>query len=90
MDFLAGYAQSSKIKGLMGTAPAGHSAEPILLRMEFEPYQDFYPNYKCEDGVVKYIGKYADSEFIALSQLVKTGNTYIAEINDSAINQGIY
>ena len=90
IDFLAGYAQSSKIKGLMGTAPAGHSAEPILLRMEFEPYQDFYPNYKCEDGVVKYIGQYADSEFIALSQLVKTGNTYIAEINDSAINQGIY
>lgn len=90
MDFLSGYAQSSKIKGLMSTAPAGASAKPILLRMEFEPYQDFYPNYKCEDGVVKYIGNYNDSEFIALRQLVKSGNTYVAEINDSAINQGIY
>jgi hypothetical protein len=80
MNFLTGYAQT-RMKGEMSTAASGNEAMPITLRMKFEPYQDFYPNYRANVGVYKYTGSFNNSEYVANRHLAKANNgVYEVEI----------
>jgi hypothetical protein len=62
----------------MPTGSSAGSGQSLTLRMEFEPYQEFYPNYKWE--TTYYLGEFNDSEFDAVKRLTKAGNTYVGTI----------
>jgi hypothetical protein len=85
LPFLCTYAQIN-LGAPMPTGSSAGSGQSLTLRMEFEPYQDFYPNYKWESDY--YLGEFATSDFDAISHLVKTGNSYVGTIQNktTAIN----
>jgi hypothetical protein len=47
LDFLAGYAKTALGTEFVTASSAG-TGDSLKLKMEFEPYQDFYPTYKWE------------------------------------------
>lgn len=95
-NFLTGYAQNLTVQDtdLNTYAGSGGSTAEMILRLEFEPYQDFYPNYYAD--AVKYFelkdleGNAIESEFDTIKYLSKTGQTYVTEINTASTNQGLY
>lgn len=95
-NFLTGYAQNLTVQDtdLNTYAGSGGSTAEMILRIEFEPYQDFYPNYYAD--AVKYFdlkdleGNAIESEFDTIKYLSKAGQTYVTEINTASTNQGLY
>jgi hypothetical protein len=46
LAYLAGYSQASKaLDGYVATGRSGGSGAALRLKLEFEPFQDFYPIY---------------------------------------------
>ena len=89
MGFLSGYALT-QLGDLFDTAASAGAGGELKLRMEFEPYQDFYPAYKWESNY--YLGTFEDSEYDTIKHLVKAGENYTVELSpaSTAINQGLY
>ena len=89
MGFLSGYALT-QLGDLFDTAASAGSGGDLKLRMEFEPYQDFYPAYKWESNY--YLGEFQESEYDIIKHLVKQGSKYTVEVApaSTAINQGLY
>ena len=95
-DFLNSYAQNLTVNDIDMNTYAGSGGEPaeMVLRLEFEPYQDFYPGYYA-DRVQYYQlrdeeGNPIESEYDTIKYLTKTGKKYVTEINTSSTNQGIF
>lgn len=89
MGFLTGYALT-QLGDLFDTAASAGSGGELKLRMEFEPYQDFYPAYKWESNY--YLGDFQESDYDIIKHLVKSGEQYTVEVApaSTAINQGLY
>lgn len=93
LNFLLGYAQSLGVDNInfKTAAGTGGSGIDIAVQMEFEPYQDFYPNYFWANGV-RYFFTTPTGQFDAIAQRVQPGNQYSVEIKhtDQQINQGLF
>ncbi len=90
LAFLSSYAKTSLGNTMTTGGSAGHGTG-LTLRMEFEPYQDFYPLYDWND-VPTYVSSFQESNYDTIKHLAQEGKSYVAEINpgNTAINQGIY
>lgn len=95
-NFLNSFAQNLTINdvNLNTYAGSGGEAADMTLRIEFEPYQYFYPSYYAD--AVKYFdlrdenGNEIVSDYDTIKYLAKTGNKYVTEINTSSTNQGVF
>lgn len=90
-DFLASYAQTGIDGDLYSTASSAGGGGILQARVEFEPFQDFYPCYTYDKGVFRYvIQNDRSNNFDANKYLAKRGQTYTSLIKEtnSSINQG--
>lgn len=89
LDFLAGYAKTCLGTEFVTASSAG-TGDSLKLKLEFEPYQDFYPTYKWES--IQYLGELENSDFDCIKYQAKSGKTYNVELSPggTAINQGLY
>ena len=90
-DFLASYAQTSIDGDLYSTASSAGGGGILQARVEFEPFQDFYPCYTYDKGVFRYvIQNDGSNNFDANKYLAKRGQTYTSLIKETntSINQG--
>lgn len=69
----------------------GSGSTNLKLRIEFEPYQDFYPSYRYSNADY-YLGTFQESPYNVIKYLVKSNNTYTVEVSKDteSINQGLY
>jgi hypothetical protein len=105
--FLSGYAQTLTKSNSSGTSMAttsgsGGTGGAMKIRMEFEPYQDIYPNYFANGQKYLNILQNIDDPYTTtyliddvegyntIKRRTQPGKLYAAYINDSAINQGLY
>ena len=89
-DFLASYAQIG-IDGNTYSSDSSGSGSKLQVRLEFEPFQDFYPCYKWGEKVYKYVLQGTpDKKYDAVKYLAKKGQTYTSLIKESGeqINYG--
>lgn len=89
-DFLASYAQIG-IDGNTYSSDSSGSGSKLQVRLEFEPFQDFYPCYKWGEKVYKYVLQDTpDKNYDAVKYLAKKGKTYVSLIQESGeqINYG--
>lgn len=92
LNFLNTYALTQLGDGFPTASSAG-SGNPVKWRIEFEPYQDFYPCYWFESGVNYYLGELdASSKYDIGKYLAKEGQSYSVDVIQqvNAINQGLY
>lgn len=96
INFLGSYVGSSTAMGTPSliTASSGASGDKMRLLMNFEPYQDFYPNYMWELGKSYYLGELnSDTTFDSIKYLARSGQSYEISVTPptaTAVNQGIY
>lgn len=89
-DFLASYAQIG-IDGNTYSSDSSGSGSKLQVRLEFEPFQDFYPCYKWGEKVYKYVLQgTSNKKYDAVKYLAKKGQTYTSLIKESGeqINYG--
>lgn len=79
LGFLSGYAQAG-LDGYIKTSDSGGSGAPLRLKIEFEPYQDFYPNYQFGTS-----GSGGETSFGKLQETLANPQTY----QDYQINSNI-
>ena len=93
LNFLSGYAKAGLGAVHATTDATGAGGKEMRLKMQFEPYQDFYPLYNNGDqpSTSHYLYEDTKAEYLTTKNLVKTGNTYDVSIKrDSQIHQGLF
>jgi hypothetical protein len=89
-DFLASY--SLIVKGQdkynFTSSTGGSGVSEARLRLQFVPYQDFYPTYYWNrDDNFKYLGILEESQFDTNKYLARTGHSYDIKLHET--DQGI-
>ena len=94
LNFLGSYAGSLNTLGkAYTTSDPGAGGDKLVLRMKFEPYQDFYPRYMWGNSVTYNIAElHPSSEFDTIKYLANTGEQYniLLQRNTKAIDQALY
>lgn len=94
-NFLASYAKTA-LGGVTYATNAGSGQSNIILqaRIEFTPYQDFYPCYNYDLNNIKYLITPESDDYRSDHEkyLVKADQDYVVELKESsaATNQGLY
>ena len=89
-DFLASYALIVKgqDKYNFTSSTGGSGVNEARLRLQFVPYQDFYPTYYWNrDDNFKYLGILEESQFDTNKYLARTGHSYDIKLHET--DQGI-
>ena len=101
LNFLGSYAGSLNTLGrAYTTSDPGAGGDKLVLRMTFEPYQDFYPRYMWGNSASYYItdtatnpGLNPSEEFDTIKHLASAGQTYenvLLQRNTKAMDQALY
>ena len=94
LNFLGSYAGSLNTLGkAYTTSDPGAGGDKLVLRMKFEPYQDFYPRYMWGNSATYNIAElHPSSEFDTIKYLANTGEQYnvLLQRNTKAIDQALY
>ena len=94
LSFLGSYAGSLNTLGkAYTTSDPGAGGDKLVLRMKFEPYQDFYPRYMWGNSVTYNIAElHPSSEFDTIKYLANTGEQYdvLLQRNTKAMDQALY
>ncbi len=90
-NFLASYTKQSKTPDYPTGSSAGGNERPLQLRLEFTPFQDFYPTYYY-DGT-KYLMPSTSTDYRPdiIKYLVKADQNYVVNLKETgpAINEGL-
>ena len=94
LAFLGSYAGSLNTLGnAYTTSDPGAGGDKLILRMKFEPYQDFYPRYMWGNSATYNIAElHPSSEFDTIKYLANTGEQYdvLLQRNTKAMDQALY
>ena len=94
LAFLGSYAGSLNTLGkAYTTSDPGAGGDKLVLRMKFEPYQDFYPRYMWGNSATYNIAElHPSSEFDTIKYLANTGEQYdvLLQRNTKAMDQALY
>ena len=94
LSFLGSYAGSLNTLGkAYATSDPGAGGDKLVLRMKFEPYQDFYPRYMWGNSSTYNIAElHPSSEFDTIKYLANTGEQYdvLLQRNTKAMDQALY
>ena len=94
LSFLGSYAGSLNTLGkAYTTSDPGAGGDKLVLRMKFEPYQDFYPRYMWGNSATYNIAElHPSSEFDTIKYLANTGEQYdvLLQRNTKAMDQALY
>ena len=94
LSFLGSYAGSLNTLGkAYATSDPGAGGDKLILRMKFEPYQDFYPRYMWGNSSTYNIAElHPSSEFDTIKYLANTGEQYdvLLQRNTKAMDQALY
>ena len=94
LAFLGSYAGSLNTLGkAYTTSDPGAGGDKLVLRMKFEPYQDFYPRYMWGNSATYNIAElHPSSEFDTIKYLANTGEPYdvLLQRNTKAMDQALY
>ena len=90
-NFLASYTKQSKTPDYPTGSSAGGNERPLQLRLEFTPFQDFYPTYYY-DGT-KYLMPSTSTDYRPdiIKYLAKADQNYVVNLKETgtAINEGL-
>lgn len=90
-NFLASYTKQSKTPDYPTGSSAGGNERPLQLRLEFTPFQDFYPTYYY-DGT-KYLMPSTSTDYRPdiIKYLAKADQSYVVNLKETgtAINEGL-
>lgn len=90
-NFLASYTKQSTTPDYPTGSSAGGNERPLQLRLEFTPFQDFYPTYYY-DGT-KYLMPNSNTDYRPdiVKYLAKADQNYIVNLKETgpAINEGL-
>ena len=94
LSFLGSYVGSLNTLGkAYTTSDPGAGGDKLVLRMKFEPYQDFYPRYMWGNSATYNIAElHPSSEFDTIKYLANTGEQYnvLLQRNTKAMDQALY
>ena len=94
LNFLGSYAGSLNTLGkAYTTSDPGAGGDKLVLRMKFEPYQDFYPRYMWGNSASYNIAElHPSSEFDTIKYLANVGEQYdvLLQRNTKAMDQALY
>lgn len=94
LNFLGSYAGSLNTLGkAYTTSDPGAGGDKLILRMKFEPYQDFYPRYMWGNSATYNIAElHPSSEFDTIKYLANVGEQYdvLLQRNTKAMDQALY
>ena len=94
LAFLGSYAGSLNTLGkAYTTSDPGAGGDKLVLRMKFEPYQDFYPRYMWGNSATYNIAElHPSSEFDTIKYLANVGEQYnvLLQRNTKAMDQALY
>lgn len=91
-NFLASYTKQSETPDYKtGSSAGGNDKRPLQLRLEFTPFQDFYPTY-FYDGT-KYLMPNSNTDYRPdiIKYLAKADQDYVVNLKETgtAINEGL-
>lgn len=90
-NFLASYTKQSRTPDYPTGSSAGGNERPLQLRLEFTPFQDFYPTYYY-DGT-KYLMPSTSTDYRPdiIKYLAKADQNYVVNLKETgtAINEGL-
>ena len=90
-NFLASYTKQSNTPDYPTGSSAGGNERPLQLRLEFTPFQDFYPTYYY-DGT-KYLMPSISTDYRPdiIKYLAKADQNYVVNLKETgpAINEGL-
>ena len=91
-NFLASYTKQSETPDYKtGSSAGGNDKRPLQLRLEFTPFQDFYPTY-FYDGT-KYLMPNSSTDYRPdiIKYLAKADQDYVVNLKETgtAINEGL-
>lgn len=90
-NFLASYTKQSETPDYKTGSSAGGNKRPLQLRLEFTPFQDFYPTY-FYDGT-KYLMPNNNTDYRPdiIKYLTKADQDYVVNLKETgtAINEGL-
>lgn len=90
-NFLASYTKQSTTPDYPTGSSAGGNERPLQLRLEFTPFQDFYPTYYY-DGT-KYLMPNSNTDYRPdiVKYLAKADQNYVVNLKETgpAINEGL-
>lgn len=91
-NFLASYTKQSTTPDYpTGSSAGGNDKKPLQLRLEFTPFQDFYPTY-FYDGT-KYLMPNSNTDYRPdiIKYLAKADQDYVVNLKETgtAINEGL-
>lgn len=90
-NFLASYTKQSKTPDYSTGSSAGGNERPLQLRLEFTPFQDFYPTYYY-DGT-KYLIPSTSTDYRPdiIKYLAKADQNYVVNLKETgtATNEGL-
>lgn len=91
-NFLASYTKQSETPDYKtGSSAGGNDKRPLQLRLEFTPFQDFYPTY-FYDGT-KYLMPNSNNDYRPdiIKYLAKADQDYVVNLKETgtAINEGL-
>lgn len=90
-NFLASYTKQSTTPDYSTGSSAGGNKRPLQLRLEFTPFQDFYPTYYY-DGT-KYLMPNSGTDYRPdiIKYLAKADQDYVVNLKETgtAINEGL-
>ena len=90
-NFLASYTKQSTTPDYPTGSSAGGNERPLQLRLEFTPFQDFYPTYYYDGTKYLMPNDNADYRPDIIKYLVKADQNYVVNLKETgpAINEGL-
>lgn len=90
-NFLASYTKQSTTPDYPTGSSAGGNKRPLQLRLEFTPFQDFYPTYYYDGTKYLMPNNNADYRPDIIKYLVKANQNYVVNLKETgpAINEGL-
>lgn len=90
-NFLASYTKQSTTPDYPTGSSAGGNERPLQLRLEFTPFQDFYPTYYYDGTKYLMPNNNADYRPDIIKYLVKADQDYVVNLKETgpAINEGL-